>query len=327
MTTDFASAPRQDCPLLVQADAGDACLEEWIARRRVELEDALLTHKAILMRGFRNRDGLHGIAQALFSELASYRYRSTPRTELGQFVYTATEYPKQLAIPQHCENAYQRSWPLKLLFHCVIPADQGGRTPLADMDRVTADIDPAVREEFERRGVRYVRNYRNGVDLPWEEVFGTRDQREVERFCAEHDIGYAWLEHGLRTSQDCQAMAHHPLTGRKVWFNQAHLFHISSLEPASQQMMLSFFGEEGLPRNAYFGDGGRIEPSMLEHIRDAYDRNKIHFDWQRDDVLLVDNMQVSHGRDPYEGQRKVLVCMAQNHTPADAGGRPTHRAT
>lgn len=309
------------CPHIITPGEPGERLEDWVGGHRDTLEPLLLQHKALLFRSFANRGGLDSIAGSFFKERLTYTYRSTPRTNLGQYVYTATEYPCQLSIPQHCENAYQRTWPMKLLFHCVQPAVRGGQTPLADMVQVTRAIDPQVQEKFRRKGVKYVRNYRAGVDLPWEEVFGSNSKEEVEMFCEEHGLTWEWLENGLRTTQVCQAFATHPRTGETVWFNQAHLFHLSALRPEERKMMLFFFKEEGLPRNAYYGDGSPIEEEVLTHVRAAFEANRIRFDWHRDDVLLLDNMLVSHGRDPYEGNRKVLVCMAEAHSAAEAGSR------
>jgi alpha-ketoglutarate-dependent taurine dioxygenase len=309
-----------DCPLIIQPEEDASPLEEWLQAQRAAIHRKVIEHKAILFRGFSNRGGLDTIARSIFDELLTYTYRSTPRTNLGQYIYTATEYPKQLSIPQHCENAYQRTWPMKLLFHCVEPATRGGHTPLADMIEVTRSIDPEIRQEFACKGVKYVRNYRAGVDLPWEEVFGTESKAVVEKFCTDNGMTCQWLEGGLRTSQVCQAFASHPVTGEMIWFNQAHLFHISSLDPESQKMMLAFFKEDGLPRNSYFGDGTPIDTAALAQIRDAYERNKVRFEWRKDDVLLIDNMLVSHGRDPYEGNRRVLVCMAEPYCPDKIGG-------
>jgi alpha-ketoglutarate-dependent taurine dioxygenase len=302
------------CPLLVTPEHPGQSLEDWADEHHASVHGLLLVHKALLFRGFSNRGGLETISDGLLEDRLTYVYRSTPRTELGPHIYTATEYPKQLTIPQHNENAYQRSWPMKLLFHCTQPAHVGGRTPLAESDLVTRFIDPSVQEEFERRQVKYVRNYRKGVDLPWPEVFGTSDKDEVEEFCRQQHMSVEWTETGLRTSQVCQAFANHPVTGERLWFNQAHLFHVSALDLPSRQMMLSVFGESGLPRNAYFGDGAPIASDVLDHIRAAYEHNKIFFDWQKDDVLLVDNMLVSHGREPYDGARQVLVCMSEPYS-------------
>jgi hypothetical protein len=49
---------------------------------------------------------------------------------------------------------------------------------------------------------------------------------------------------------------------------------------------------------------------VLDLIRSAYEQTKIKFPWQKNDVLLLDNMLFSHGREPYTGARKVLVGMA-----------------
>ncbi|HEX8114620.1 MAG TPA: TauD/TfdA family dioxygenase, partial [Kofleriaceae bacterium] len=298
-------------PLVIGPDEPQAVLEDWVAANRDRLGSQLIECKAILFRGFRARGGFESIANSFFDRRLNYTYRSTPRTDVGQNLYTATEYPKQLSIPQHCENAYQRDWPMRLLLYCAEPASKGGRTPLADMTKVTAMIAPEIREQFARKRVRYVRNYRTGVDLPWQEVFGTTSKAEVEKFCVEHDMEYQWTESGLRTIQVCQALATHPISGEQVWFNQAHLFHLSALDAASQKMLLSYFGEAGLPRNAYFGDGTPIAVDVLDQIRAAHDRNKVSFEWQRGDVLLIDNMLVCHGRDPFDGSRRVLVCMAE----------------
>src|SRR5713226_777435 len=125
-------------PLIITADQPRTTLEEWAFPNRDKVQRQLTVSKAILFRGFRNKDGFASIADGFFDLRLKYTYRSTPRTELGQHLYTATEYPKSLSIPQHCENSYQRDWPMKLLFFCAEPASKGGRTPLADMTKVTA---------------------------------------------------------------------------------------------------------------------------------------------------------------------------------------------
>jgi alpha-ketoglutarate-dependent taurine dioxygenase len=85
--------------------------------------------------------------------------------------------------------------------------------------------------------------------------------------------------------------------------------------------MLSLYREEELPRNVYFGDGSPIDVDDLDQIRAAYDALKFHFDWQKDDILLLDNMLYTHGRQPFAGERKILVGMAGSHShPAPALG-------
>lgn len=308
----------ESLPLVVHRDS-PATLVEYAAEHRAHIDAAVLEHGAVLFRGFEVRMAadFERSAQALCDRLVDYMYQSTPRTQLRERVYTATEYPPTITIPQHNENSYQRMWPMKLVFGCVQAAAEGGDTPLARTVAVTRRIGAAVVGEFRRRGVMYVRNYGAGVDLPWQTTFQSSSAAAVAAYCDAHGITCEWLpDGGLRTTQVCQAVAMHPVTGAELWFNQAHLFHPSNLGPERHADLVDVFSESGLPRNALFGDGAEIPAATLEWIRAAYAAEAHPVRWESGDVMLVDNMLVSHGRTPFAGPRKVLVAMGDLHAPA-----------
>ncbi len=304
----------QRLPLLVQPAIDGLDLVTWATGHRDFIESNLTDHGALLFRdfGITNLARFQAFVRSVSGELLEYVYRSTPRKEVSGNVYTATEYPAHQEIPQHNEEAYARSWPMKLFFFCELAADQGGMTPIADSYEVYKKVRPELREEFAEKGVMYVRNYGHGIDLPWQEVFQTERRDEVETFCNQAGIEFEWLEgERLRTRQTCQAVARHPKTGKMIWFNQAHLFHISNLEPAVRSALLEMCEEEDLPRNTYYGDGSAIAESDLEEIRRIYHDQRVIFPWQEGDILLLDNMATSHGRLPFEGERKVRVAMTE----------------
>jgi alpha-ketoglutarate-dependent taurine dioxygenase len=308
-------APDAALPLVVRPETRDLDAPQWAALNRETLRAELLRHGALLFRGFpvRTLAEFEAFIKALSGELLEYSYGSTPRTQLDGNIYTSTEYPAAQSIPLHNEMSYANNWPMKIWFLCLKPAEQGGATPIADSRKVFARISPPVRERFAEKGVMYVRNYGEGVDLPWQQVFDTESRAEVEAFCRAAGIEFEWkADGGLRTRQTCQAVARHPVLNDPVWFNQAHLFHVSALGAEAAAAMLDEFGAADIPRNAFYGDGAPIEEAALAEIRAAYEQEKISFDWQERDVLMLDNMLVAHGRAPFAGARRIVVGMGES---------------
>jgi hypothetical protein len=284
----------------------------WIASHRGSIQDTVESYGAALVRWTQlSETAFKDVVRDLTANPLDYMYRSTPRTDLGGGVFTATEYPAGLDIPMHNENAYQRVWPLRLLFYCAQPADGGGgQTPLANMINVTERIAPAVRRRFLEKQVMYVRNFNSGIDLPWQTVFQTRSRADVEAYCRVHDIAFEWTGRDtLRTRQVCQAFATHPTRHVTVWFNQAHLFHPSALDAKTRAAMREMLREEQFPRNVTFGDGTPIAEADLANIREAFAHETVTFPWCAGDILFIDNMLVAHGRKAYRGHRRVLVAM------------------
>ena len=311
-----------ELPVVIESDC-DSEVTVWARSHREVIEEKLRSPGALLLRGFNiyTESDFREAVAVVCGEPLSYSYRSTPRTSVAPGIYTATEYPAGLSIPLHNENAYQRDWPLLLFFFCVYPAERGGQTPLADTLKVTNRIDAKVRETFLRKQVKYIRNYRGDIDLPWQTVFQTESAADVEEYCRSQDIAYEWTPNGtLRTSQVCHAFAEDPRTGARVWFNQAHLFHPSSLDLRTREELFARFDEKDLPRNATYGDGSPIEADALANIRRAFEREATSFDWEAGDLLILNNMRVSHGRTPFSGKRRVLAAMGQTFSTFGVAG-------
>lgn len=314
--------PGQQAPVQIVPLSSEFDLLGWCGAHQALVDELLLAHRALLFRGC----GLEGIEH--FERVAEamsrgprleYTDRSTPRKLLGDRVYTSTEYPPEQSIALHNEGTYWLRWPLKIFFACMIAPPSGGETPVADTRGILSHISMPTRDRFIDKGVLYVRNYNDGFGLRWQEAFQTEDPKAVEAYCEQHSIEWEWKPNGrLRTRQMRQAVARHPRTGEPLWFNHAAFFHVSSLEPWIRDELLREFREQDLPYNTYYGDGAPIEPAVAEELRSAYQLELRQFPWQRGDLLLLDNMSMCHGRQPYRGPRKIAVMMTEPHDPSEA---------
>lgn len=277
-----------------------------------DIDRTLAEHGALLFRDFPVSDdeGFADLVASLAREQLRYQERSTKRTRKIGNVYTSTEYPAEKSIASHSENSFQLTIPSKILFFAKRPAETGGETPFASNARILEDLEPDVLDELQRRGVRYIRNFDGGFDLSWQEAFQTDDRAEVESYCHRNAINFTWITRDhLRTAQTRSATRRHPLTGVEVWFNQLHLFHSSNLNPAMRAALVESFGTAGLPRHATFGDGGEMGDELVDHLRSTITTAEAVFPWRTGDVLIGDNMLVSHGRKPFTGVREILVAL------------------
>jgi alpha-ketoglutarate-dependent taurine dioxygenase len=310
--------PGQALPLVIRPEVDGIDLPIWAGENRQEIDSLLLEHRALLFRGFDIRGAAefkNFVMSTSDGNLMEYTDRSTPRLTVGDGVYVSTIYPADQRIDLHNEGTYWTSWPMKLYFCCQKTADQGGETPIADVRAVLARIDPAIRQRFREKQVMYVRNYNDGFGLTWQEVFQTNNSSEVESYCRKNAIEFEWKDGArLRTRQVRPAIRKHPRSHEEVWFNHAAFFHISARDEVVAKGLLGMFDEQDLPYMTYYEDGSSIDESDIRHIREAYDREKIIFAWEDGDILLLDNMSVAHGRQPYCGERQIVVAMAEPHT-------------
>jgi alpha-ketoglutarate-dependent taurine dioxygenase len=293
---------------------------DWLEHHREPLERALLAHGALLFRGFpmASVQEFGQVARALSGELIQYSERSSPRTELGDRVYTSTDYPPSQRIFPHNEHSYAITYPLHLFFGCLQPAARGGETPLIDIRKVTQRLSAETKERFGARGWMWARHFGGGMGLPWQTTFQTTERDVVEAYCQRAKIGVEWVEGGrLRTRQVRPALATHPRTGETLWFNHLTFFHISTLDAALGEVLKAQLAEADLPNNTYYGDGGAVEPEVLRELREAYAAERTMFPWQAGDVLQIDNMLTAHAREPYQPPRRVLASMSTPITRTD----------
>jgi alpha-ketoglutarate-dependent taurine dioxygenase len=206
-------------------------------------------------------------------------------------------------------------WPMKISFFCVTPSQEGGGTPVFDTRGVCDHIDPEVLETLRTKGLVYVRNFHAGVDPTWQAFFHTDDRTKVEEMCRQAGAEYEWTPNdGLRVSQKTYALWTHPKSGERIFFNQIQLHHVACLDPEMLESLRALFDEQDLPRNVYYGDGTPIPDEVIHHLGEVFEKVAVRFQWQKGDMIMLDNMLTTHARDPFKGARKIVVAMGQMTT-------------
>jgi len=303
-------------PFVLEPAAEEVDLPGWLTENREFISTKLLERGAILFHSFKESSiaGFEDVAAAVCAGL--YKENGEhPRESVSGNVYTPTFYPSDKNLLWHNENSFNHTWPGKILFCCVQPAERGGETPIVDSRRVFKHIPARIRNRFMEKGVMYARNYGTGVGLDWQTVFQTHEPARVEALCRESLVDFEWKSNGsLQTRAVRPACVQHETTGEWSWFNQAQHWHLSCLDASTRESISSLFHEDDYPRNCYYGDGSPIEESVMSEILDVYRRLEVTFPWQRGDIMLLDNVLVAHARNAYAGPRKLLVAMGELHS-------------
>ncbi len=294
-------------PFVIDGTSSDTTYRDYVDAERNAIEDALRTYGAVLFRGFAipGLETFEDFAR-LFCKTLYNEYGDLP-TESGN-VYQVTPHPHTESILFHNESSHLKSWPTKQLFYCYTPAKSGGQTPIADCRRIYRDLTESDKQYFVN-GLTYVRNFKHGIDVPWQEFFKTNDRKKVAAYCIEHEMEFDWKsDEELTISHKSLGITRHPVTGEMIFFNQFQLYHPTFLNPDIRQFFDSLSPCEYV-RNVFTFDGGPIPEDVALRVGALYEKHSVDFFWQLQDVLLVDNMLLAHARKPYMPPRKMYVIM------------------
>lgn len=317
---NLISIDERNFPVLITPGAAAESSAEAVSALAKSERDRLIalarSHGALLFRGFalRHAEDFKLVATSLVDELCDYCAGNSPRSEVIAGVYTSTEYPRELSISLHQEMSYTRNLPRFVGFFCEEQPSKGGATPLLDSRVLLESLPRDIVATFSGRRLTYIRNLNNGgsgFGKSWQKTYNVEDRSRVEAHLARAGSSFEWRSDGaLRVFETVDAVAVHPVTGQKVWFNQAEQWHPSALDDETRSAMLTLMPQDEFPHYVRFGDGTAIPDDMLTTIRSTQERIARRTPWRRGDMLFLDNMLVAHGRDPFEGPRRILAVLA-----------------
>ncbi|KAH8655249.1 hypothetical protein BX600DRAFT_385851 [Xylariales sp. PMI_506] len=309
-----------------------------------EISKLLDRHGAVLLRGLGHASAetfaelIHAVEEGRGSEPFVQIGLAGKRTAVAKDVWTANEGSPLTRFYQHNEYSRYTRFPTNIHFYCAKKAPKGGATPIAHsanvFEKVQAQI-PELVEQVRDRGLGMKQVFRapgneakvNEFNWAGEHSFGQEFQagdddatkrQKVEKQVRKLTSDFRWLEdNSLELTQHIPGLRRAPSNGRPTWFNGLVGRHgitrdIGALEPPH-------IGRDGMTYlPCVYGDGTVIPREYLDKLIEVIDGEEIDVVLEEGDLLLVDNFQVSHGREPWEGQREILVSMWDNGIPIGA---------
>jgi alpha-ketoglutarate-dependent taurine dioxygenase len=307
-------------PPILRADATDDA-PGWAAEHRDALRAVVAEHGAVLVRGLGLRDAaeISAVFRRLATTLMTEKEAFAARRVYADGVYSSATWPANQQMCMHHELSYRLEVPSLMLFACLGAPIRGGATAVSDSPTVLDALPKDLTERFERDGWLLARSYNDEIGATLAEAFGTEDRGAVESYCHANAIEFAWQpDGGLRTRQRRSAVVRHPMSGQRCFFNQIAFLNEWTIAAEIREYLVDVYGAEGLPFNTRFGTGEPLTEEIVELINAVYEANTVREPWQAGDLMLVDNIRTAHSREAYEGQREILVGMAEPVRLSDA---------
>jgi alpha-ketoglutarate-dependent taurine dioxygenase len=261
-----------------------------------DLKDMIRRHGLVILRGFR-------VHTTDFKHLAmTLADRLFPYWKLGRIRHTADDLvqgpdPDTFERPPHSEMAYAPTRPDIVCFWIRLPAPRGGATTITDGADVVASLAPERCADLARRRVKWT------LQVPYvtlSRIYGIQTRQDAVRLLPSV---MAELRPRFRVRVSCRLRQTHCT----VAFTTPALVEAArGLVYADQWATFAASREPGIHLR-------RTDPGLREHaaaVRAAVEQCTVAPKWHRDDIVLLDNWTVMHGRQEIiSARRDVRVCV------------------
>lgn len=291
-----------------------ASTKNWVNENKGFIESQLEEYGAVLFSGLPIES-----AEDFDLFVSSFNYNTftyegslsnAVRINRTNKVFTANEAPKEIEIFLHHEMAQTPIYPKNIFFFCKSASLNGGQTPLCRSDDLYAAIlkeDAGLLTKFQENGVIYNSVMSNGDELisgqgrSWQKTLGviSKDEAAIRL----NDLGYSWnwiegdnLSVTTKTFEAIKELK----DGSKSFFNQVLAASLGWKKNSEDDL---------LP--VKFGNGEEIPEAGIQMIAELANSLTLLRHWKDNDILLIDNYRVMHGRKPFSGKkaREVLVSL------------------
>jgi alpha-ketoglutarate-dependent taurine dioxygenase len=214
---------------------------------------------------------------------------------------------QSFAIPLHGEMYYQKNRPDLLWFYCRRAPAQRGQTVLADGREIASRLSDESKQLLRSKRLRYIREL---AQEDWATSFKTSDPEELRQICRENDMSLELRPEGsVRIQFTCPAMQSAP-DGQEVFINNSILLweFERGVRSGGAARVFGTSVPEKLPLVVRFEDGSELPETLMTEVLTVAESLTVEVQWQNNDIVIVDNRWVLHGRKKTAGEdREILV--------------------
>ncbi|KAB8330998.1 hypothetical protein SD80_025865 [Scytonema tolypothrichoides VB-61278] len=353
----FASTEEQ-LPLVIEPvkEKSFAALKALLKESAQWFNKQLDTYGAILFRGFEveGAEQFQTALELLNVQLESfYHFGSAQRVRITDKVFTSSEAPPDMIISFHNELNMVPVRPSVLAFFCQVQPDVYGETPIINTEKLFLSLSPNLQHKFgnfPQRFERYVPNHLLEI------VFEGLSREEISKLLQEQGFDFNWEEDGSlyfecsyitiithpRTSRLCFSLSIIDCLVNREWYRNLgqrysfgqrlyyNLLPTKLYKNFQQRLATAATVVDGSQKrtstlNASFlnkdGQCTKMTEAEAKELGKAEWKNAAIFKWKQGDILVIDNLQVAHGRLNTKLKRKILtafgnMCNIRDMKPA-----------
>ena len=288
--------------------------QDWLKENKIFIELKLEEHGAIIFKDLpvKTAEDFDQFVSTFNYDTFTYEESLSNAVRINKTnrVFTANEAPREVEIFLHHEMAQTPTYPKNIFFFCKSASETGGETPLCRSDQLyeaLSKADKTLIESFENYGVIYNSIMSNGDELisgqgrSWQKTLGVSSKNDAEAKLSKLGYSWNWIEDDNLSVTTKPLKATKELEdGKKSFFNQVIAASLGWKKSSKNQIA-----------PVRFGNDQEINQSAIEHISELAQSLTLLRSWQDNDILLIDNYRVMHGRKPFSGNknREVLVSL------------------
>lgn len=235
----------------------------------------------ILFRGFAvEEDGLRAFTDRFTARFIGHG--NLDRTLISEDSTLMTVTPGQDVIHAHSEMSYTPLRPDVIWFHCVQPASEHGETFVVDGVRVYDEMRAPTRALLSSRKI--VHRFRDIAPEAWQRMLRTDDAGAALRMLdALPGFSYQITAAGRLDAE----------------------YVTSAIKPTKYGRALAF-NSSILDVGGVFQDGSEIPAEIFRELKEQTGDLARLIAWKANDIAMIDNTRILHGRRPFTDPRRRL---------------------